>query len=226
MSVSYLVRRFEGEDPAQGNWNDRVWKIANVLDVSHFHAKGADHQPHTQARLLYDAQNIYLRFDVDDRYVLSRHTKYQDSVCLDSCVEFFFSPSAGLGYLDIEINCGGTLLFYYVEDHRRAPGGFVKFTRVPAEDGAKLAIYHSMPQVVDPERTEPKSWRIGCQIPLKVIEKFAGSIGDPAGQIWRGNFFKCADRCSHPHWASWAPLGEALDFHQPKYFQQIHFEKW
>ena len=225
MSPSYLIRRVEGKDPTQGNWDDPVWKTANVLDIAQVHARSSEHHPKTRARLLYDARNIYLRFDVDDRYVLSRHTNYQDSVCLDSCVEFFFAPVAGLGYLDLEINCGGTLLFYYIEDHRRAPGGFVKFTRAPAEDGEKLAIYHSMPRVVDPEQIEPASWRIGCRIPLKVVEKFVGSVGDLGGQTWRGNFYKCADLCSHPHWISWAPLGEALDFHQPKHFQPIHFEK-
>ena len=37
------------------------------------------------------------------------------------------------------------------------------------------------------------------------------------------NFFKCADDSSHPHWASWAPIGEALNFHQPQYFAPLRF---
>ena len=41
---------------------------------------------------------------------------------------------------------------------------------------------------------------------------------------WRGNAFKCADETSHPHWASWAPIGEALNFHAPGWFGDLDFE--
>jgi len=51
----------------------------------------------------------------------------------------------------------------------------------------------------------------------------AGADGTLAGTEWRANCFKCADETSHPHWASWAPIGEALNFHQPQYFGVFHF---
>ena len=41
---------------------------------------------------------------------------------------------------------------------------------------------------------------------------------------WFDTFFKCADESSHPHWASWSPLGAELNFHTPEYFQELYFE--
>jgi hypothetical protein len=48
-------------------------------------------------------------------------------------------------------------------------------------------------------------------------------LGKIGGQSWRGNFFKCAEEISHPHWASWSPVDE-LNFHLPRCFGTIHFE--
>jgi len=40
-------------------------------------------------------------------------------------------------------------------------------------------------------------------------------------KVFRGNFFKCGDETSHPHWASWSPISEELNFHRPETFGSI-----
>ncbi|MCD6337129.1 MAG: hypothetical protein J7M01_02720, partial [Candidatus Marinimicrobia bacterium] len=37
-----------------------------------------------------------------------------------------------------------------------------------------------------------------------------------------GNLYKCGDKTSHPHWASWSPI-DKLNFHQPKHFGEFVF---
>ena len=55
--------------------------------VDQFHAASSAHRPVTsKPRLLYDAANLYLRFRVEDRHVLAKHTQFQDPVWRDSCV--------------------------------------------------------------------------------------------------------------------------------------------
>ncbi|MGW8258023.1 MAG: carbohydrate-binding family 9-like protein, partial [Thermoguttaceae bacterium] len=169
--------------------------------------------------------NLYLRFHVEDRYVICTHSKFQDPVCQDSCVEFFVQPRPSAGYFNFEINCGGTLHSAYIEDPRRTPDGFARFKLLSAEDGRRVLIAHSMSKLVSPEKPGPVIWQIGCKIPLAVLETYVGPLGPLPGQVWRGNFFKCADKSSHPHWASWAPIGEKLNFHQPKYFAPLRFAR-
>jgi len=212
-----------GTAPLNAPWESPLWQQAEEAQIDRFHAASTSHRPVTVARLLYDAANLYLRFRVEDCYVVAKHTRFQDPVWRDSCVEFFVQPRPSNGYFNFEVNCGGTLLSCYIEDPTRTPEGFAKFTRLGPDQGERIRIVHSMPSTVVPEQRGPVEWHIGCQIPLAVLEAYAGPLGPLEGQTWRGNFFKCADDSSHPHWASWAPIGEALNFHKPDCFAPLRF---
>ena len=80
-----------------------------------------------------------------------------------------------------------------------------------------------LPKKIDEEMSGPVRWRMGYAIPIKLFEQYIGPIGKLAGQTWRGNFYKCADECSHPHWGTWSLIGEELNFHQPKFFGALEF---
>jgi hypothetical protein len=80
-----------------------------------------------------------------------------------------------------------------------------------------------MPDVVEPEIEEDTEWRLGFFFPFALVEKYAGKLGDPAGTKWTANFYKCGDKTSHPHWASWNPV-KVLNFHLPECFGDIIFE--
>ena len=201
-----------------------IWSQADELEISHFHPRSSEHRPRTRGRVLFDGANLLARFEVDDRYVISRSTQFQDMVCLDSCVEFFFQPLPQLGHFNFEINCGGTFLMYYVEDPTRTPRGLAKYTPLDAGLAEAITIRHSMPAVVLPERQEPTTWSVAARIPLSVVEPFIGQHQYLASNQWRGNFYKCADHSSHPHWASWSPLGEALNFHDRAHFGALQFK--
>lgn len=204
-------------------WENSLWRQADEAPIDQFHAASGPHRPVAKVRLLYDRANLYLRFRVDDCHVVARHTHFQDPVWRDSCVEFFVQPRPPCGYFNFEMNCGGALLSYYIEDPTRTPDGFARFTRLTPEHGAEIRIVHSLPAMVIPEQPGPLVWHIGLQIPLAILEAYTGPLGPLDGQAWRGNFYKCADDSSHPHWASWAPIGEVLDFHQPGRFGPLRF---
>ncbi len=224
MSHQYIARAFSGDAPLDEPWDGPHWQAGEEARVDHFHAASSPHRPIVRAKLMYDAASLYLRFRVEDRYVVAKHTEFQSPVWQDSCVEFFVQPRGTGGYFNFEINCGGALLSYYIEDPTRTADGFAKFTRLSTVHGRRIRISHSLPTPVVPERDEPIEWHIGCSIPLEVLEAYTGSLGPMAAQTWQGNFFKCADNSSHPHWASWAPIGEELNFHQPEYFAPLRFE--
>lgn len=193
------------------------WARAEPLRVDCFHPASSDHRPLTTARAVSAAHSLWVRFDVQDRYVRSVCTRYLDPVCSDSCVEFFVQPGARGGYFNFEVNCGGTLLLYYIEDWRRTDDGFERYRPVTHCDAEGIVVSHTLPQVVEPEIGHPVEWSVVLRIPLRMLERYVGHRVEPAG-TWRGNFYKCADNTSHPHWASWSPIGDQLDFHQPERF--------
>jgi hypothetical protein len=223
MPTLYTAYPAEVPSPLESPWESPGWQQAEEARIDRFHPASSAHRPVARARLCYDSAHLYLRFCVDDCYVVAKHTQFQDPVWRDSCVEFFVQPRPSGGYFNFEINCAGALLSYYIEDCRRTPEGFARFTKLSPEDGRRIEITQSLPAPFVPERPEPVVWHVGCRIPLAVLETYAGPIGDLTGQAWRGNFFKCADDSSHPHWASWSPIGEELNFHQPRYFAPIRF---
>jgi hypothetical protein len=162
-------------------------------------------------------------FRVEDRWVRCVHLDYQSPVYRDSCVELFAEPVPGRGYFGFEVSCGGGLLLSHILDPARVPGGFADFAPVDAALGRAVEVVTSLPGRTEPERAEPLVWTAALRIPFSLFEALAGAPAPRAGQVWRANLFKCADDSSHPHWASWSPIGERLDFHQPARFGELVF---
>jgi len=221
--MSYTVKSIDSPVRLDAEWSSPVWTAAETLTVGNFRPEGSDHRPLVQCRLLHDAVGIYGMFQVHDRYVRSVATEFQSSVCRDSCVEFFVGPACGKGYLNFEMNCGGTLLVYHhMIDHSCERGGLNDSRKLAPEDISGFRIFHTMPGVVEPEITEPAIWRIGFFIPFEIFVKTHGLKLPVSGQIWRANFYKCGDHTSHKHWASWKPV-KKLNFHRPEDFGKIVF---
>jgi hypothetical protein len=221
--IGYLVRRTLAAPALDGEWDGQDWQRAETLEISHFRPESSAHHPHTLARLLHDGTAIYVFFHVEDRYVRSVQTQYLGPVCTDSCVEWFARPRLDRGYINFELNCGGTLHSSYIEDPTRVPGGFKRFTYVDEQWARQVQIVHSMPAVVEPEIASPCTWTVAYRVPLALFEAYTGPLGELSGQVWQANFYKCGDQTSHPHWVAWAPVQE-LNFHRPQDFAAIRFE--
>ena len=219
---SYTIRRRSDPLPTTPNWENNGWAQAEMIEVASFRPESSKHRPQTLARLLYDEKGIHGQFHVHDRYVYCVRTNYMDDVWKDSCVEFFIQPKAEKGYFNFEFNCGGAFLLCYITDPTRVPDGFKRFVRVPEAIAKITMVTSSLPRIVKPEIKEPVDWTLQFFIPFRVLENYVGALGNVRGQVWRGNFFKCAEENSRPHWASWSPVDE-LNFHLPRCFGEIRF---
>lgn len=223
----YIVRRCGAPPPleAVAGRLPPEWAAADAGEIAGYHPRGGPHRPAVVFRLLRDDEALHLRFDVQDRYVRSVHTRPQSPVCTDSCVEFFVQPCPSSGYFNLEINAGGTPLLCYIEDPRRRPGdgGFRRCREVGPRWLERVAIAASLPAVVDPEIAAPTAWVVACRLPLALFAAYAGVGGISPGDRWRANFYKCGDKTSHPHWGFWSDIGERCDFHQPARFGELLF---
>lgn len=222
--MEYLIRKALIRPSLKGLWNEPAWSHANVGLLTHFNTKSSDHRPKIEFKAVWQDHGLFVFFRAADCYVRCTRSDFQASVCKDSCCEFFVQPKPDKGYFNFEINCGGTMLAYYIEDHRRIEGGFARREALPLDLAKTMTIYHSMPKIVYPEITDPVEWVLEYFIPFALFEKYVGDLGPAADRAWRANFYKCADESSHPHWVSWAPLDNILNFHLPEYFQPIRFE--
>jgi hypothetical protein len=223
LALTYDVRWANPLPHLAAGWDVPVWNFAQTAELSHFRPEGSAHRPCARLRLLHDGRGLRGIYQVQDQFVRSLRTHYMDEVWKDSCVEIFLQPKLGAGYFNLEMNAGGAHLCCYIEDPERVPGGFKKFTPLPAPIGQKIEVRSSLPKVIDPEIAEPVVWHLDFFVPFEVLEHYVGPLEKIRGQSWRGNFYKCADESSHPHWASWAPV-DAFNFHVPHCFGTIYFQ--
>ena len=223
MKKKYLIRKAVNVPALDDGWDGPEWENANIIDIDIFRDESSEHHPETKAKLLYTDKGIYGQFKVKDQYVRAANIGYQANVCKDSCVEFFFKPKTESGYLNFEFSCGGSLLCFYITDNTRTENGFAECVMLKDSELDMVEIYHSLPEKIDPEITEPTEWFIGFFIPFSLLEIYVGDINNVSGNSWTANFYKCADHTSHPHWASWNSI-TATNFHLPECFGDIEFE--
>jgi hypothetical protein len=222
MTAQCAIQKSLGELPLGTPWDDPAWTPAQVIEITHFRPESSDHRPRTFVKLLHSDRGIHGIFQVHDRFVRCIRSNYFDEVWKDSCVEFFAQPKSDRGYFNFEFNCGGAFLCSYIIDPQRTANGFKSFTKLPWEVGRQIQVRPSLPPVIEREISEPTVWTLQFFIPFCLFEPFAGKLENVSGQVWRGNFFKCAEEVSHPHWAAWSPVDE-FNFHLPRCFGAIRF---
>ncbi len=216
----YRVTKLLEPIEIDGNWHKPAYEKIKPLVINQHMGQVPDHRPHVLAKLAWNDNALSVIFRVEDRYVRAVLKKYQDPVCLDSCVEFFFTPGANLGfsYFNIEINCGGTMLFWWHPEGKKA-------IPVATKDGDTVEVGHTLSKIVDPEIGEPTTWTIEYRLPFAVVQKYCPDASQPAPDvIWKANFYKCADATSHPHWLTWSFVDHPTpQFHLPRYFGTLKF---
>lgn len=222
--MQYTIQRTAQLPPPDADWDRPHWTQAETLQVTHYAWEDSGHHPPTAARLLYDDRHLAVIFRVEDQYVRAVAQKFQDSVCSDSCVEFFIAPLPGSdAYFNFEVNCGGTMLVHRCVSPEEKAAGKQTYDVSP-EDGTTIPMAHSMPKIVDPEIAVPTVWTVEYHLPFALFAKYFDAVAPSSGTAWKGNFYKCGDNTSHPHWGSWAPVGGSRpSFHQPAYYQPVLF---
>jgi hypothetical protein len=205
-----------------GLWDGPAWGETPFLDIGYFRPESTSHRPLARCKLLYDEIHLYGLFSVRDRYVRCIHTGFQSPVHEDSCVEFFIQSWPNKGYFNFEFNCGGVLLASYVTDPTRINGRVAQAVLFSPDEGRQVAVHGSLPSVIEPEMRGEITWSLEFAIPFALLHKYAGSFEKVEGRRWLGNLYKCGDKTSHPHWASWSPLSDR-NFHAPWDFGELRF---
>lgn len=217
----YQVSRLQERPEINAVWDKAPWSGIESLQLTHYMGEKPEHIPFVEAKIAYDNLAIYVIFRVEDRYVKAVHNNHQDPVYTDSCVEFFFSPkeNSDEGYFNLEMNCGGTMLFHHQTEPR------TNQVHIAAEDIEQVEVAHSLPQIVDPEIEEDTTWFVEYRIPFSVLANYRDFPVPENGTLWRANLYKCADATSHPHWLTWAFIDlPSPNFHQPDYFGFLEFK--
>ncbi len=173
------------------------------------------YRPLTAFAIAHSGTAIYIDFFVRCNYLRAVNYRNNSSVHQDSCVEFFVQPDpADPHYYNFEFNCIGTPDVA----KRLSRDSFERFTD---EQLARITRVASCGNKPFEEVQGMFNWNLLVIIPLDLI----GISSDSFPVTMRGNFYKCADMTTVPHFLSWSPVcTENPDFHRPEFFGTLTLE--
>ena len=218
---TYKVEKIKKSLVIDANWNKSQWKKIKPIEIKQYMGKVSAFQPEVKAKMVYDDANLYVIFQVKDRFVRSVTTEYNGQVSTDSCVEFFFSPDTEfpLKYFNLEINAGGTPLMYYITKP------MTELKKLTTDELKLIQIAHSLPATVDPEITEPVTWTIEYRVPVSLLNKYANVTSPAKGVTWKANFYKTGSKTSNPNYLTWSFVDNPRpNFHLPQFFGTLVFQ--
>lgn len=171
------------------------------------------YRPLTVITAAHTGKCIYIDFLVRCNYL--RAVNYTDNspVSEDSCVEFFVAPDPSSEvYWAFELNCVGTINASRCVRRNDC-------TQLSPEMLKRIGRYASVGTRPFQEVEGSFIWSVVMAIPLDIL----GVEYTPGSPVtMRGNFNKCAEATSQPHYLSWAPIrSEKPDFHRPEFFGDI-----
>jgi hypothetical protein len=172
--------------------------------------------PDVEVQIAYNDNELFLQYKVNEQSVKAEQGANNGKVWTDSCVEFFLSPDRNDVYYNLEMNCIGTALLGFRkkgDPTEHAPDEVINSIRRISTLGN--ATFH--------EKKEQTAWKIIVAIPWKVF--FKHNLVPVKGKKMRGNFYKCGDELSVPHFVSWTKIDtEKPAFHMPEFFGGLEFE--
>ena len=139
----------------------------------------------TLARMVHSDEGITVKMTSSEWPLTITATELNTTVCIDSCMEFFFTPNAlDKNYINIEINPNGAA--YCAVNFRRGDSELIAPCDIETL-GIRSAVYDDR-------------WEIEYTIPASFIQKYIPTYRHGIGAKIRGNFYKCGDLTDHEHY--------------------------
>ena len=175
-----------------------------------------DYEPVTAFRVVHNDSKFILSLRCYEKDPVA-HIDYRNGfVCNDSCMEFFFSPSAdcSAGYFNFEMNSRPAFFLGYAE-YKGAQDVLVDW---PEEDFKLHTTYAK-----DEEGRD--FWQVDSEIPYDMIRKYVPDCDLSSGRVIRGNAYKCGTHDQPDHYGTWSPVDTPTpNFHCPEFFGELVIE--
>lgn len=213
----YDVRRAAARIEIDGDLKDAAWRRAKVATDFHFNWWTEGEKEKTEARLLWDDENLYVGYYCHDRHISAEVTKRHGPVSLDDCVEIFLSPNPAKprNYYGFEINAIGTMLNFIRADWWT--GG-----QYSEPEGVRYRTsLHGLEKKTDSPGDD--HWVLELAIPFRNFARDAAHTPPRKGDVWRINLNRAGGK-TNPQYSTWSPVRTPKpNFHAPESFGYIRF---
>lgn len=221
----YMVRRAKSIKP-DGKLDEAAWKSAPYAGAFVNTMNGAPADIKTDAKLLWDDQNLYIAFENVDTDVWSDLTKRDDKLWTQEAVEVMIDADGdGKSYVELQVAPNGTLFDTYLPEWRKYEDTLDP-KRKPYDWNSKAKAGVKVDGTLK-RGDQDKGWTVELAIPLADANGLLASGGvkvpPKLGDTWRVNMYRLdkpqgKDQVA----AAWSPPMTG-DFHVLSRFGQIVF---
>jgi hypothetical protein len=212
-----IARRVGTAIALDGKLDDREWGVAQPTPSFVQTMTGAPGDFRVEARIAYDARNLYIGYIVADDHLASSFTKHDDHLWEQDAVELMVDPDGdGKNYFEIQVSPAG-VVFDTRYDSRRKPLPFGDIDWSSAAV-AKLDVHGKLN---DDELDE--GYSVELAVPWTAFAAGPTPASPPeAGAVWRMNLFVMDARPKGQRAVGWSPplIG---DFHTLERFGRVVF---
>jgi len=183
------------------------WSNIPVLPID-VQLWGTETDIKAEGKLCYDENALHVHLSAIEANIRAEENGPLASPCLDSCLEFFFSPIDGDSrYFNIEFSPTGCFYLGFGSD---------RYNLVRLVPEATL-----FNPVINRNET---GWDITYSVPFAFIRQFFPEFAAETGKNIRANFYKCGDMTVKKHYLCWNPIEQKQpDYHLPAYFAPLYF---
>jgi hypothetical protein len=176
----YEVKRAGAPVTIDGALDEAAWTTAPVAVLQFLWESQTGPKQMTRARLLWDAQALYVGFDADDADITAQFRERDDPTYRDDAVEIFINPNPQQEavYYGFEMNARGVLYDYLNYNSRTL---FKRF------DATGVKVVTSLRGSLNDRTDTDKGWSLEAMIPWPNFEELSRRP-PTAGTVWKANF--------------------------------------
>ena len=176
----YEVKRAASRIVVDGKLDDTAWRGAPAVEfVFPWEAQTGAKQK-TTARVLWDANYLYVGYTCDDADVVAHFDKRDDPTYRDDAVEFFVNPKPSQEfYYGLEMNARGTLYDYFY--------AFPKLL-LKRLDFSGVLLATSVDGTLNSTGDKDRGWTLELAIPWSNFEELGSTAAPKPGTVWTANF--------------------------------------
>ena len=189
----YLVRKTSKPIKIDGKLDEPAWKTAPSTGLFVNIMTGEWAQPNTEAKLLWDDQNLYIAFENVDTDVWGTLTERDSKLWTQEMDEVMIDANGdGKGYIDLQVAPNGTIFDAYLPTYRQYEDSLDP-KRKPYDWNSKLKAAVKVDGTLNKRDDQDKGWTVEMALPLADVNGLDSNgvkVPPAIGDRWRLNMFR------------------------------------
>jgi hypothetical protein len=222
----YIARKISKPLKLDGKLDEAAWKDAPSTGLFVNTLTGGPAATRTEAKLLWDDNNLYVGFENADTDVWSTLTKRDDKLWTQEAVEVMIDADRnGKSYVELQVGPNGNIFDTYLPEYRKYENDLDP-KRKQYDWNSKAKVGVNVIGTLNKRTDQDKGWVVELAIPLADANGLATpgvTVPPKVGETWRINMFRLDSPEGKPQQASgWSPPMVG-DFHALDKFGELVF---